>query len=344
MNALHLYGLFHLNLAYSSVDETQHREIIEHCYWPLLELAHDCEIPLAVEASGWTLERIAALDPAWLRTFIERVTAGELEFVGSGYCQIIGPLVPAELNAHNQRLGQDISLSLLGQKARFALINEQAFSMGLIEHYVEAGYEAIVMEWENAFACHPEWENEWRYLPQRALGNNSQSLPLFWNSSISFQKLQRALHGEMSAEEYCAFIRAQQGETPRYFSFYGNDAEVLDFRPGCYHTETALGSESEWTLLRELLQRLGEEEQIRFVSLSRVLEEGLLLDHAGQLLQLCSAEQPIPVKKQDKYNVLRWAVSGRHDLLLNTKCWRLFQAIPGRPTGHPGIRLPGRGR
>ncbi|MBT5229213.1 MAG: hypothetical protein HOM11_02940, partial [Methylococcales bacterium] len=48
---------------------------------------------------------------------------------------------------------------------------------------------------------------------------------------------------------------------------------------------------------------------------------------AGNLLQLTSAEQPIPVKKQFKYNISRWAVTGRDDVNLNTRCYQFLQAI-----------------
>jgi len=41
-------------------------------------------------------------------------------------------------------------------------------------------------------------------------------------------------------------------------------------------------------------------------------------------LSLESPEQPIPVKKQAKYNITRWALTGRNDLWLNTMCYNLY--------------------
>lgn len=49
--------------------------------------------------------------------------------------------------------------------------------------------------------------------------------------------------------------------------------------------------------------------------------------HAGHPLRLESADQPIPVKKQDKYNVLRWALTGRDYLSINRRCHRLHQTL-----------------
>ena len=36
---LHLFALFHMNLAFSSIEEEQRADVIRRCYWPLLELA-----------------------------------------------------------------------------------------------------------------------------------------------------------------------------------------------------------------------------------------------------------------------------------------------------------------
>ena len=46
---LHLFAFFHLNLAFSSIEEEQRGEVIERCYWPLLELAQECG-PIGIEA------------------------------------------------------------------------------------------------------------------------------------------------------------------------------------------------------------------------------------------------------------------------------------------------------
>ncbi|MCH8021392.1 glycoside hydrolase family 57, partial [candidate division KSB1 bacterium] len=52
---LNLYTFFHLNLAYSSIEEEQRREVVKCCYWPLLRLARRFNLPFGIEASGYTL-------------------------------------------------------------------------------------------------------------------------------------------------------------------------------------------------------------------------------------------------------------------------------------------------
>ena len=105
ISPLRLYAVFHLNLAYSSIEEDQRPEVVRRCYWPLLRLAREFGLPLGIEATGYTLETIAAIDPSWVDELRRLTAEGPCEFIGSGYAQIIGPLVPAEVNAANLRLG-----------------------------------------------------------------------------------------------------------------------------------------------------------------------------------------------------------------------------------------------
>lgn len=157
---LQLYSIFHLNIAYSSIEEEQRSEVIRRCYWPLLRLARKYELPFGIEATGHTLEAIAVSDPAWVEDLRWLTTEGKCEFVGSGYSQIIGPLVPAEVNAANLRLGNQVYEYMLGFRPDIALVNEQAYSAGLVQHYIDAGYNALIMEWDNPYRCHPEWNSK----------------------------------------------------------------------------------------------------------------------------------------------------------------------------------------
>src|SRR5271165_1891013 len=85
---LQLFALFHLNLAFSSIEDAQRSDVIARCYWPLLELA-DAHGPIGIEATGFTLEEIAARDPAWIARAKGLIGRGRIELIGSGYAQII---------------------------------------------------------------------------------------------------------------------------------------------------------------------------------------------------------------------------------------------------------------
>lgn len=327
---LRLYTAFHLNICYSSIDEAQRRAVVRRCYWPLLRLAQKHRLPLGIELPAYTLETIAKLDPAWVKTLRYLVTDGACELIGSGYAQLIGPLVPASVNAANLRLGHQVYERLLGVRPRVALVNEQAYSAGLVPHYLAAGYDAIIMEWDNPAQTHQEWDPAWRYLPQRALGPSGERIGLIWNKSIAFQKFQRYAHGELELDEYLGYLLAHRGKEIRAFSLYGNDVEVFDFRPGRYQTEAPLREDGEWRRIERLFEALLAEPTVEFIGPSRVLDL-LGVPGSGNPLRLESAGQPVPVKKQEKYNVLRWAVTGRDDLGINTACWRLYRALSHRP-------------
>ena len=326
---LHLYSLFHLNLAYSSIEEQDRLAVITRCYWPLLKLAKELKVPIGIEATGNTLEEIEALDPGWIEELRRLLGEGLCEFVGSGYAQIIAPLVPAEVNAANLSFGNEVYERLLGNVPTIALVNEQAYSAGLIEHYLKAGYHAIIMEWENPFHAHPEWNPDWRYFPQFACDSFEQTLPVIWNQSIAFQKFQRFAHGEMEWADYVAYLATHVGSRPRVFALYGNDAEVFAFRPGRYHTEP-LSVVDEWARIHELYNKLGNDDRFQFIRPSETLK--FLSDSsAGQRVRLESSESPIQVKKQTKYNVLRWAVTGRDDGGINAACFRAYEALKMNP-------------
>jgi len=187
---LRVFGVFHLNLAFSSIEEERRPHVIASCYWPLLQLA-ERHSHLGIEISGYTLEEIARLDPGWITRARELAAANRIEIIGSGYSQMIGPLVPARVMAENLRIGNDVYDALLGVKPAVALVNEQAFSAGLVEHYLDAGYRALLMDWDNPSANHPEWDAERQYLPQYAAGLDGRRIAVLWTNTAAFQQMQR---------------------------------------------------------------------------------------------------------------------------------------------------------
>jgi len=323
---LRLFTTFHLNLAYSAIEEQNRREVVERCYWPLLRIARDHDLPIGFEASGYTIEEIARIDEEWVQEARSLVTEGRCEFVGSGYAQLIGPLVPAEVNARNLQIGLDTYEELLSTRPSVALVNEQAYAAGLVELYRDAGFDAIFTEWDNPYSRHPAWPEEWMYHPQRARGPNGSRIPVVWNNSIAFQKFQRYVHGEASLDDHLDYLSGHVSPGTRNLCLYGNDVEVFDFRPGRYHTEADLDALDEWDRIRDLFVGIDEDPRFELVTPSAVLNS---LDHpeGGNTISLESTTDPIPVKKQRKYNLTRWAVTGRNDLAANTQCWQIYEAL-----------------
>ncbi len=322
-SGLTVFAFFHLNLAFSSIEEERRGEVIARCYWPLLRLAERCG-PIGLEVSGYTLEEIAARDPEWIGRAKSLIAEGRIELIGSGYSQMIGPLVPARVTAENLRLGHEIYEKLLNVRPRVALINEQAYAAGLVGLYRDASYDAIIMDWENPAASHPEWKPETQYLPQRARGADGRDIALIWSNTTLFQQLQRFAHGDIDLETYLRFVRNRLGPGPRALCLYASDAEIFDFRPGRFRTEESLSHESEWMRLEQALCAVTANATMSAPSGALAL---LDTPGAGQILSLESAACPVPVKKQRKYNLARWAVTGRDNLAINAACQRIYEGM-----------------
>jgi hypothetical protein len=64
MTGLKLYSIFHLNLAYSSIPESKRKEVIDRCFWPLLRLATEDRIPVAIESLAYNLKVATRLKPS----------------------------------------------------------------------------------------------------------------------------------------------------------------------------------------------------------------------------------------------------------------------------------------
>ena len=322
---LRVFAVFHLNLAFSSIEEKQRPEVIKSCYWPLLRLA-ERHSHLGIEISGFTLEEIARLDPSWIARARELAAGNRIEIIGSGYSQVIGPLVPARVMAENLRIGNLVYEALLGVKPAVALVNEQAFSAGLVGHYLDAGYRALLMDWDNPSANHPEWDAERQYLPQYAAGLDGRKIAVLWTNTAAFQQMQRFVYDDISLETYLRFVRARRAFSTRALCLYASDAEIFDFRPGRFRTEEKLSDSSEWKRLGKALSAVTAEPGINLIGPSHVLK---LIDRegGGNVLQLESANCPVPVKKQRKYNLARWAVTGRDNTAVNAACERIYRGM-----------------
>ena len=143
------YLVFHLNLAFSSIEENERVDVIKKCYHSLLDLIEQTGIPIGIELTGWTLKQIELIDNTWVKRFKRLLSSGKCELIGSGYCQIIGPLVPFKVNEWNQRLGLDIYKEILDCKPNIILVNEMAFSSSLVDLYSNFGYKGLIMDRDN---------------------------------------------------------------------------------------------------------------------------------------------------------------------------------------------------
>jgi hypothetical protein len=324
------YLFFHCNLEFSSIPEADRGLVIERCYQPMLDIAERLNIPIGIELTGLTLEHIAELSPSWVKRFQELLHQGKCELIGSGYAQVIGPLVPAELTRWNLELGLETYQLILQHTPRLALINEMAFSAGILDLYLDAGFKGVIVDRRNL--PYPQ-------CPNAIASASGQRVPLLWADSILFQRLQRYVHGELGEKHYLEQLETLAAKFPGPIPVYSSDGEIFDYRPARFHSEAHIQG-GEWPRFLHILAKLTSEKNYRWLSPSQAFAE--LQTLAREFPAVTSAKMPIPCKKQAKYQVSRWAISGRNDLCLNTSCHRLLAALTTQPSlrrNHDAWRL-----
>ena len=329
------YMIFHLNLCFSSIEECARGEVIDRCYSPLLDICEKTNTPIGIEFTGQTLELINDLRPDWLTRFKKLAAVGLCELIGSGQSQIIGPLVPWLLNDWNQKLGIETYLQLLEIIPKIVLTNEMSFSNSLVDLYSDHHYSAIVMDRRSLMLSLNENLIDYNKQHIELEGSNGRRLPVLWSDSIIFQKMQQFVHGAITFEDYKQTILAYGQRAGNIIPIYTNDAEVFNYRPGRFSEETLLHPEGEWNRVEKLLQNIKHIMGIQVVLPSVALSE--LIQHKKLTRKITTSKHPISVKKQAKYNISRWAVTGKDDTWLNTECFSIFESLANTAVGDKKI-------
>ncbi len=316
--------LFHINLSFSSIEIDQHYNLIKKCYWPLLNLIAETKIKTAIEITGSSLQKIHELDPSWINYFVELNKEGLIELIGSGRYQIIGPLIPYEVNLYNQKMGLNDYKNILDIKPTCALVNEMTFSSGVVDFYLEAGFNSLIMERNNvALALKKKNLTEVDKI-KYINGSDLQSIKVLWSDSIMFQRLQRFVHNDISMDNYFDELSKYQTKFEGPLPIYSNDVEVFNFRPGRFNEESII-DQDEWKKLKSLLLKL-KKQFVTFDFPSKLTSCNDYIDEKKSEA-INSGSYPAIVKKQPKYNLTRWALTGRNDLWINTLCHRAYLAI-----------------
>ena len=313
------YKIYHANLAFSAIPEGKLEEVIDKCYFSLLDFVEKTNTKIGLEISGYSLEIIQDLRPTWIEKFKELSNQGLIELIGSGYMQIIAPLVPYKVNLQNQKIGLETYINILGITPKIAFINEQTFSKSLVDLYSEVGYEALIMEWNNAYSLNNKIKKDFAYSPIIVKGIN-KTLPILWSDSILFQKFQRTVHGERDMDFYINFVK-QYTKEYKAVTIYSSDVEIFNFRPGRFETEQLIKND-EWEIVANIVEKL--KQFCKFELPSKVLEMNL---DKNKKVSLTTSLNPIIVKKQEKYSLSRWAACGRGANYINTLCYKYFKKI-----------------
>tara|TARA_B100000787_G_scaffold37549_1_gene26442 strand:+ start:305 stop:2233 length:1929 start_codon:yes stop_codon:yes gene_type:complete len=306
---------FHFNLFFSSVDKSSRKLIIKNCYYPILNIAEIYNIPINIEASARTLLEIQKIDKEFIKLLNKLIRVRKIYFVGSGFNQIIAPLVPFEVTCKNLQIGNHYYKKILGKRPETALINEMAFSKDIAEIYLNLGYKNIIIDYDNLNSSTKK-----NVIPNYCyLGSNNKKLNIIYASSFLFQQFQSCIYGDVSISKYLDLIKRYQKSININLPIYSGDAEVFNFRAGRFFSERKK-IHNEWLRVYKLLDNILEKTQIRFC-----LIDNLSGNNNGNKMYNANPEAPITVKKQPKYNISRWSVTGRCDQKINTDCYKILQ-------------------
>ena len=327
MSKLLLYSIFHSNLNFSYIPEDLFPQVLSRCYWPLLRIIQEQKVPLGLEFSGYTLEVVNRLDSTFVKTLRDLCHDGLCEVIGSGDTQSIMPLVPAKVNRENLRWGNQRYQELLGRRPTVAYVNELVYSAGLPRLYHEAGYEALIVNWESALPAHAD--EELRYQPCAvsigADGGTDERIPVIWHSLEAYRDFQQYIENEISLDTYMARLLSHMPECgDRAFPLYSSDWEVFDFKPWRVYPQGFRQPDlGEMDRIAGVMSLLKGRDDIEFVTPSQLLARY----PQTPVVHPESSAYPLPYKKQDDQSVTRWAVSGRNNVRLNTQCHQLHQGL-----------------
>ena len=323
MSKLCLYGVFHGNLNFSYVAKDLYPQIIARCYWPLLRIIEEQQVPLGLEFSGYTLEVVDHLDPSFVKRLGELWREGVCEVVGSGYVQSIMPLIPERVNRENLRLGNEVYESLLGQRPSVALLSEQVYSAGIPSVYQAAGYKALIVNWESGLPA--QMNPDSLYRPCSVAAGDSAPMPVIWHSLMAYRDFQQYVEKDIPLETYLDRLLSHVPATgERAYPLYCSDWEVFDFKPWRVYPEGFHQPDlGEMDRIAGLLRLLKARPDIEFLSPSSLLERFQPVEQVRPE----SASYPLTYKKQELHGVARWAVAGRDSVRSNTECHRLYQLL-----------------
>ncbi len=321
MKKTNFYLIFHCNLSFSSIEEEQLKDVIHKCYFPLIETISQTNTKTGIELSGFTLEKLSLLEPKFLKELKKLLSLNLIEIIGSGYQQIIGPIAPYLVNLKNQQIGFKVYKKLLDLQPKIAFLNEQVFSKSMVDLYKKF-YHAICMEWNNPYSINAHrFEESFGFSPIIAQGIKL-TMPLVWTNSILFQQFQRTAHSQNTLDDYLVTIERYIRKGYKCLPIYSSDLEIFNFRPGRFHTENDI-IDNEWQTISEIFTKL--KELGNFVLPSQTLQ---FLQN--KVIDITTPSVPIVVKKQTKYSLSRWSVSGLGGHYINTLCYNCLQTIKNK--------------
>ena len=315
MEKLSLYSVFHGNLNYSSIPRESYHDIIDLCYWPILNAIKDYGLRTGIEFSINTLETINKIDPLFIEEFKKLIKEKKCEFIFSGKEQIVSPLVPKEINKKNFECNLEQELKKI-TKGNIAYVHEQVFSNGLIPLYLDSNLKNIMIIYETAMQKNNI--SKVNFAPSKIKIKNNQ-INVIWNSRYAYQTFQKYIHGKISKKDYVKYVLNNKHSKNYCFPFYGSDMEIF----GNDNPVLGLtGKGNEVKKFYEIIKEFRDNDKIEFLLPSEILKKF----PPKNKITTCTGKNPILGKKEESI-VTRWATCGRDNSRSNSLCYQAFKKI-----------------
>lgn len=136
----------HANIQYSQLPPERRLWVIENCYEKLFDLILENDYKIAFEASGITIEEIAAEAPHCLEKLKRLVAEGKVEPVSSPYIHFMLANVPKEVCVYSLKHSLDVWEKYVGKRPEIGWNPECGWSSYILDVYKEAGLKALVMD------------------------------------------------------------------------------------------------------------------------------------------------------------------------------------------------------
>ena len=317
MSKISLYSIFHGNLNYSSIPKESFHEIIDSCYWPILDAIKNFDFKPGIEFSTNTLKEIHKIDPLFIKELKNLIKQKKCEFIFSGKEQIVSPLIPKKINERNLIDGLKEIGRIFPRRPQIAYVHEQIFSNGLIPLYLKSRFKNIMIIYETA-AQTCNFNKKQEFYPIKIKSNEGQ-LNILWNSRHAYQTFQKYVSGQISKYTYINFILKNKKLQDSCFPFYGSDMEIFGYKNPVLGLK---GSGNEVGRFYDILEEMKKYDELNFVLPSDVMN--YFPPH--KTVKICSAKYPILGKKEESV-VARWAVCGRDNSKNNSLCYQAFKKI-----------------
>ena len=306
--------IFFYNLMFSSMKESERIQVIDQSLSKLLKLVKKKRVKIAISLTGNTIEIIKQIRPHIINELRTLIKLGYIELIGSGYSQIIQPLVPNELNEKNIKYGLELYKKYFEIVPETACCNEGVYSFSGAKILEKFKYKNLIMEWNNFYKNNMHLDKSQFYYSGKL---NGSKINLIWYNTILFQALQRFVKNEINEKSYVQIVKNFK-KKKGYLCLYASDGEIFGYNPKRYKDDVIKGDP--WKKIEKIIDIFGLKNFTHVKEISKTKKN-------SKKLSLTDSKNPILVRKQNKYTINRWAITGRNDSKLNAFCYQIFDYL-----------------